>query len=379
MIRAGAVSGTGSHDERQDFFDWTDLSRAAAATLVAVSHARDVLTIDYPGQKLWLPFYALTGFGHSGVIVFFVLSGFWISRSVLGRIDDASFWPAYLIDRLSRLGIVLVPALVLGGLLDAMGMGLLHLPIYRGLPGAHGLIPDVAANLTLPVFLGNLTFLQTIAVAPWGSNGPLWSLAYEFWYYVWFPALALLVWRRRLSLALLALLIGAANPGLYWGFASWLVGLALLLRVDAASAKPVGRSWALVAACLFAGVLLTTAMIRQSWTDIPLAISFGVLLLAAERSALPFPRLLAPLAHYGRKASFSLYAIHFPIVALVGGLAIGRARLAPGAWSLLLVLALTAFCLLAGWLFALGSEAYTPRLRDWLRQRLLASAPPAGA
>ena len=51
---------------------------------------------------------------------------------------------------------------------------------------------------------------------------------------------------------------------------------------------------------------------------------------------------------------------------------IGQTRLAPSGRSLLLVLALTAFCLLAGWLFAQGSEAYTPRLRGWLQQRLLA-------
>ncbi len=371
------------HDERRDFCDWTDLARAMAATLVAVSHARNVLMVDYPGQRPWLAFYALTGFGHSAVIVFFVLSGFWISRSVLTRIDDRSFWPDYLIARLSRLGIVLVPALVLGGLLDAIGTGLLHLPIYHGLAGAHGLIPNVAANLTLPVLLGNLAFLQTIAVMPWGSNGPLWSLAFEFWFYIWFPALALLVHRRRWSPALLALSIGMANPGLYWGFASWLVGLALLLRVAAttadASAKPVSRGWAGLAACLFAGVLGATGLIRQSWTDIPLATSFGLFLLASARSELPFPRVLAPLAHYGRKASFSLYAIHFPIVVLAGGWVIGPARLAPGGRSLLLVLALTALCLLAGWLFALGSEAHTAQLRNWLRRRLLPPARLTGA
>jgi peptidoglycan/LPS O-acetylase OafA/YrhL len=365
--------------DRQDFFDWTDGCRAMAATLVAVSHARDVLVIDYPGQRAWLPFYAATGLGHSGVIVFFVLSGFWISRSVLRRIDGTAFWPVYLIDRLSRLGIVLVPALVLGGLLDAAGIGLLHLPIYQGLTGAHGISQNVTASFTVPVFLGNLAFLQTIAVPPWGSNAPLWSLAFEFWYYIWFPALVLLIRRRRPSLALVALLIGVVNPALYWGFASWLVGWVLLLRFEAGPVRPAGWIWALLATGLFAGLLLVSAIIRQGWIDLPLAISFGLVLLALARTALPFPRLLARVADYGRKASFSLYAIHFPIVALLGGWVTGRARLAPGGLALGLVLALTALCLAAGWLFAQGSEAFTPRLRNWLRQRLLAPARPSGA
>jgi peptidoglycan/LPS O-acetylase OafA/YrhL len=253
-------------------------------------------------------------------------------------------------------------------------VGWLELPLYQGLTGAHSVTQNVAANLTLSVFLGNLAFLQTILVPPWGSNGPLWSLACEFWYYIWFPALALLLRRRRLSPALLALLVGLANPGLYWGFVIWLVGWVLLLRCEAGWAKPVGRTWAGFAAVLFAAVLIAAGFIRQSWTDLPLAISFALLLLAMVRSALPFPRVLAPLAYYGRSASFSLYAIHFPIVALAGGWATGRMRLAPSGWSLLLVLILTGFCLVAGWLFAQGSEAFTPQLRGWLRRRLAIGA-----
>ena len=130
-----------------------------------------------------------------------------------------------------------------------------------------------------------------------------------------------------------------------------------------------------LAGLLFAAVLLATGAIKQSWTDLPLALSFGLLLLALARGALPFPPMLAPLAHYGHKASFSLYAIHFPIVALAGGWITGQARLAPGAEALVLVLALTVFCLLAGWLFSRGTEAFTPQLRAWLRQRWLAPAP----
>ena len=57
-----------------------DLFRTAAALIVVISHARDVVMADYDGAIAYAPFYAATGFGHSGVIVFFVLSGFWIRR-----------------------------------------------------------------------------------------------------------------------------------------------------------------------------------------------------------------------------------------------------------------------------------------------------------
>jgi peptidoglycan/LPS O-acetylase OafA/YrhL len=40
----------------------------------------------------------------------------------------------------------------------------------------------------------NAFFLQTIAGPTFGSNGPLWSLAYEWWYYVLFPLVLAALW-----------------------------------------------------------------------------------------------------------------------------------------------------------------------------------------
>jgi len=44
----------------------------------------------------------------------------------------------------------------------------------------------MTTHLSLDTFLGNLMQLQTIVVSSFGSNGPLWSLANEWWYYVAF-------------------------------------------------------------------------------------------------------------------------------------------------------------------------------------------------
>src|SRR5262249_48022606 len=68
---------------------------------------------------------------------------------------------------------VLIPALVLTALLDAW----------------RGEWPDPL------VALGNAAFLETIAVPTFGSDAPLWSLAYEFWYYVTFPVLVFAIMR----------------------------------------------------------------------------------------------------------------------------------------------------------------------------------------
>ena len=82
---------------------------------------------DYqPTADLWVnSLYFAAGFAHPGVVMFFVLSGYWISRSVIGRADAGWAWGGYLVDRLSRLLIVLIPALAIGGALDAAALYLM--------------------------------------------------------------------------------------------------------------------------------------------------------------------------------------------------------------------------------------------------------------
>ena len=108
-------------------------------------------------------------------------------------------WRKYLIQRTARLWIVLIPALVIGGLLDCAGRFWLHSPVYLGTQGNHSIQGDVAQWLEPQVLLGNLAFLQGTYSHTFGSNGPLWSLANEFWYYIWFPAVYFALKRRSLQ------------------------------------------------------------------------------------------------------------------------------------------------------------------------------------
>jgi peptidoglycan/LPS O-acetylase OafA/YrhL len=45
---------------------------------------------------------------------------------------------------------------------------------------------NIAKHLSFNTFVGNVMQLQEITVPSLGSNGPLWSLANEWWYYVLF-------------------------------------------------------------------------------------------------------------------------------------------------------------------------------------------------
>ncbi len=216
-------------DAARGAFFWTDVMRFCAAFAVVAEHVRDLLflTSAEAGQisAPWKAFYFVTRFGHEAVMVFFVLSGFWITSAVVRRINEPQLWRGYLIDRLSRLLMVIVPALVLGGLLDFANVSL-HSIYASGHSGALTLRQPIAERLTPEVLLGNLMFLQTIAGPTFGSNGPLWSRANEFWYYLWFPALLLLK-SRRLGIALATLVLRIFSPALIGGFAVWIMGSAL--------------------------------------------------------------------------------------------------------------------------------------------------------
>ena len=365
-------------------FGWFDLFRFLAASMVVLEHARDLLWLPASsagsagmGIKL---VYFLTGFGHEAVIVFFVLSGFWISAAVDRRCDRSDFWSGYLIDRLARLMIVLAPALAIGAALDAIGAFALHGPLYFGTTGAATMNADVTARMTPLVFLGNLGFLQSLAVPPYGSNGPLWSLANEFWYYMWYPALLLLVMRHRATGALATLTVAALWPKLIPGFVVWLLG-SLLYRLDReriGHALPRSARIVMLVATLAVAVGAATAsrlsMVPERIADFMVGVAFFGLFWAVLLLEAPLPRWLAPVAHYGTQASFSLYVTHFPFAVLLATLLLHGQRLVSNASSLALLGAMIAVLWAYGWLFAQATEARTAVLRQWLHRRVRATA-----
>lgn len=380
--RENAVGPSGaSEDEalqaRNPAHAYMDVLRTLLATLVAFAHGWGLLIADYRndfGVVAGGLFY-VAGFAHPAVIMFFVLSGYWIGRSVVGRSAAGWVWQGYLIDRLSRLLLVLVPALLLGGLLDWVALIGLASPTHLGLTDTYLLNKDVAADLSAPVLLGNLIFLQGILTPTFGTNGPLWSLACEFWYYIWFPALWLTLRRRRPSLALLALALAPLSMTLSLGFAAWLFGAALVglesSRRVRALADRLGRRRFLIGAGLL--LLLSLAWGRTgdyAAEDLVLAACFAVFLLSLLISHVPFMSALRPFAAFGAGSSFSLYAIHFPILAFAAALTLERARLQPSLGAIALVMIATLSTIAIAWIFSRCTEAQTGRARGALRRLL---------
>ncbi len=346
-----------------------DAFRTIAAVMVLFSHTRDIVMQDYGGVAWTMPVYFAASLGHTGVVLFFVMSGYWISASVESRVAGKSFWPEYLIARLSRLWVVLIPALILGGLLDFFGDQIAHLPAYQNVIGSHSLTGDVAARLNMPTFLSNAFFLQTIAAPVWGSNGPLWSLAAEFWYYLFFPTIMIMATRTRRVpwLVLLACIaVSLVNQQILFGFFVWLLGYALQIihRSHWAGERIFASRLALwLSLAVLMAAFALNSVIKDSVPDIVMGVFFSAFVIALRASSAPFPRCLEWMALYGRKSSYSLYAIHFPIVILLGGLAVGSARYAAGGAGILMTCAISIACFVAAFGFSLVTEWNTDQVR----------------
>jgi peptidoglycan/LPS O-acetylase OafA/YrhL len=154
---------------------YLDFVRALAALIVFFAHAG--LPIFAQGEAWLHPI------GHEMVVIFFVLSGFVIAYAVSKSRDS---WRAFSADRLSRLYSVILPALLLTVALDSIG---------RNFDAALYATEVRSDHYAFRMFLaaGFLNQSWQFAIKA-GSNSPLWSLAYEFWYYFLFGGL---VFARR--------------------------------------------------------------------------------------------------------------------------------------------------------------------------------------
>jgi len=361
-----------------------DLIRGVSALAVLLYHLRGLFFVDFPflTNKSFLStaLYAVTGYGHQAVMVFFVLSGYFIGTSVMDSVSEVRWsWRIYLVSRLTRLQLVLFPALVLGAVWDRIGMRIPQAaPLYYDALYKF-YVPSVALRSTVPVFLGNFFFLQSIVSPVFGSNGPLWSLSYEFWYYILFPVLILATaaWvgtRIRILYAGLALLLlWFIGPQISFYFLIWLAG-ALVGRLPRISKfKPLFPALSLIGGVIFVGALAWSRTHRLSsdlLTDYVVAFCFAVwlytLLLGSREDASP------AYVHGAKKLagfSYTLYLTHFPGLLLLRGLLNPRGNWQPDPRHLAYGLAIGLLMLTYAYIVAEVTEARTGSVRSRLLRR----------
>lgn len=364
-----------------------DLLRGLAALLVLSVHLRNMLFVDYPeaisqgGSRLLAVPYLLTSGGHQAVVIFFVISGYLVGGSVLRLLRLRQWrWTSYATHRMVRLWIVLLPGLLLCWLWDSIGLRS-HSLLY------HGIIPnyetgDISRLQTAKSFFGNLFFLQPMLVQAYGSDGSLWSLSYEFWYYALFP-MGLIALRREFSWrmrsgCLIGFLLSAwfVRERILPLFPLWLLG-ALLTRVPALRVPSLVR-W--IAALIYLPLVFLFSRVRFTTLlgdDYIFALITGLFLwviLSARgeaKKATPFSRVSRGLARF----SYTIYVVHQPLVLFAVALLIGAERWRPDTKHLTEGAAVFVVVLAYAYGIASLTEFRTEAVRKWVEHRLAAAVP----
>jgi peptidoglycan/LPS O-acetylase OafA/YrhL len=316
---------------------WIDLFRWTAAFAVVLAHAanRFVQPVDtIPTSEKTLVQYGyafVMGFSHPGIMIFFVISGFLVGGTAYrevtrtGGIDV----PRFLGRRLIRLWIVIIPALAATWLFDTVGAA-------QG--GVSAEIYSNVKSLGAGAAVCNLAFLQTVACDPYGTNGALWTLFNEFWYYFLYVAGLMLILGRRYSaatrIALAAFILVVAIASLFQRegapmipyFSIWLLGAwAAVVPHAPTRASP----WLLLITltALLGG--FRTGMGLKWWNHDGVGsfvfdlVSMGVfaLFLAKMRfDPVPLTRWIAVPSVLLASFSFTVYCFHVPLMNLMAAL-----------------------------------------------------------
>lgn len=165
--------------------------RLICSLLVLVGHAR-ILSIgefdSKTGISPWrIVFYWFTSLGHSAVLVFFVLSGYLIGTPLVKKMSQSEIDLAeFIVRRLSRIWIVLIPSFFAIALLNrfACSLGKSSLYCKGNLRFNMSKLPPLQMQSGRSL-LRNTTFqFGDSNYHAFGGNLPLWSLNYEIFAYV---------------------------------------------------------------------------------------------------------------------------------------------------------------------------------------------------
>ncbi|MDD2881500.1 MAG: acyltransferase family protein [Rhodoferax sp.] len=301
---------------------YLDLMRVVCAVVVVLSHLGHGHLV---GGYLW-PF---TYFGNEAVMAFFVLSGFVIAFVTDQREQTLAVYAA---ARLARLYSVILPAMLLTVVLDAIGQAI-NAESYLNAHAATG--GGTVSGYVLSAIMLNQSWGMD---QHFGSDGAYWSIPYEFWYYFIFGAVMLLNGWRRIVFAVAGAAI--AGPKILILLPVWLLGVAAYYLLKH---RQLGRfgllvamgSLALLAFMLWAdysslGKARFLGVVPDSlpWkylTGLCIAVHIYGMSQGAQWLGRFFAWIARPLSFFSG-STLALYLFHLPVIGIINAVASNTGR-----------------------------------------------------
>jgi peptidoglycan/LPS O-acetylase OafA/YrhL len=317
--------------------------RGIAAFYVMVGHARWLLwegLAEYQkhpntysfGAKLVIYFLSLFKYGHEMVLFFFVLSGFVIhlryAKQIALGIDNGFDFLPYTWRRFKRIYPPFLAAIILGFCLDYTGQYLDYSIYNHATPNAL-INNNISIDFSVNQLVGNLLFLQNTYVPVWGSNTPLWSLKFEWWFYMLYPLLFFInrksVWLGVLIVFIFSICILSGLFILPVKLFNEVIGALFCWWLGTLLADIYTKrvAWSIVYFSPFTILVFCIPFMQQFvplYKDLFCAIGFFGLLsflffLQEKGIVLKWLEKLQGLGGF----SYTLYVIHFPILVLMSG------------------------------------------------------------
>lgn len=350
---------------------WLDLLRALSALIVFLGHTREIVFLTFTKVQvetgtLTKLFYFISGMGPEAVMIFFVLSGFFITKSIDVSVKSQKFiFYKYMIARLSRLWSVLIPVLITGFIFDYI-----RLVYYMNIP----------YRFNFQEFFGNVFFLQGILCHTFGSNGALWSLSYEWWFYMFFPFLYLAIYlgfsdikKAMLNMALfliMAISISYFNIDIVLYFSIWLLGtLSYFILKRNFKLKYIGLHLVMAIGLLFLSLSVSRLHLLSSEFLADLFIGISCAYLTIVLVKVPQNIEIKSIA-VASNISYSLYAFHFPLAYLLSSVFNFKDK-EPTLENALYFVLMDIFILLCTYLIWFVFERNTPHLKNFLEASVL--------
>ncbi|WKA26394.1 acyltransferase family protein [Bradyrhizobium roseum] len=293
-----------------------DVLRAGAAQMVCVGHAVRFFSGGF-GQRWPLPH-------NTGVVLFFILSGFLITYTLIERSKEPSYgFGTFLIERTARIYSGLIPALFLVVIVDGI---VLHFVNDRSISFAYNLQTFLANLAMFDSYRGSLSEFSITQWPQFGSATPLWTLAIE-WHIYLFVAAIFFMGRKPSAIPLLipvAILFGqmpshyifyplkadGVGQGLLiaWLLGSYVYFISPHIKVPALAAAGA------VVVSIACYLLSTGARAEYKFTSyLALAILLLFLVQASQATRIAAPRVTTAV-RFCAGYSFTLYLIHHTLM-----------------------------------------------------------------